>query len=465
MEVLVTGAASGIGYHLVHYLADKDYTVFAGVRKEEDLQLFNHDRIQAVLLDVTSQDHILAFSKRIQQLDLLVNNAGVGPLGFLSSFSEEDMIHLFNVNVFGPWRLTKALVPQLVKAKGMVINIGSMGGTVNKPLFGPYSMTKFALEAYTDVLRGELAESGVRVAIIQPGAVRTSIGEKSGPSIRKRLEDTPPPFDTQAKLILEGMKQKASDYDPDLPEGENNRKYSEPEAVSRTVIEALNQHGPKYRYLLGSEWEGNRVLNELMKKLLEENDNPSNDYSLSELIERLKKHARDYYVDAPERLEQVPNHLLGVGAVIIHEGKVVLIKQKYGVATELWLFPGGYVERGETLEEAVGREVLEETNLKIKPVKVIGIRSFVRPDGLTDVYTIFSCGLLSPPESINRQESEIADLAWFDLEGIEKQEGISEYTRKVLSMATSDQGMIRDHSFDGVARKRLQIEKYEQYWF
>ncbi len=157
-------------------------------------------------------------------------------------------------------------------------------------------------------------------------------------------------------------------------------------------------------------------------------------------------------------------HFVGVGAVVIHDEKVLLVKLKYGRAQGRWLIPGGMVDPGETLSEAVTREVNEETGIVIKPRDIIGIRSMVREgDGLTDVYVVFRAELTSPPTPLSPQESEIDKVAWIPISELERKD-VSNYTRIILEKALYSKGMRFDEKMSKNSLKIEGIKKYEQYW-
>jgi short-subunit dehydrogenase len=301
--VLVTGSSSGIGKFLCEFLARKGVIVFASARNISTLSLINSldssisKNLISLELDVTNSDSIenaVEFvTKKNFGLYAIVNNAGVGDLGFHSTFTDQEMYDIFNVNVFGPWRMSKMFLPLLLESKGRIINIGSQGGIITKKLYGPYSMTKYALEAFSESLREELIPFNVQVCIIQPGGIISEIGEKSLPRFLKRLQQAPFPFIDESKVILQLLEQSASNQKSEkseMPESEINRKPSSPEIVAIAVNEALLSNNPKTRYLVGTKWEGNRVINALVSKLLDENDNPVHNYSRHELISILDSH-------------------------------------------------------------------------------------------------------------------------------------------------------------------------------
>jgi len=295
---LVTGASSGIGNHLVRHLASLDYTVFGTARKDDDLdRLAQIENVVPVRMDVRDADQIAAARELVaatgEGLYGLVHNAGIGPLGMFSTWTDAELKDLFDINVFGVHRVTNAFLDLLLASDGRIVVIGSQGGMITKKYFGPYTMTKHALEAYTVALDEELRRYGVRVSIVQPGGIVSEIGEKSIAGNVARFERARPPFRKEAELVLRFLT--APPPEDDGPESESNRKPSPPEIVAVAVDDALFAEVPKRRYLVGTQWEGDRVLNGLIERLLDENDCPSHGYGRDELVEMLDRHiaARD----------------------------------------------------------------------------------------------------------------------------------------------------------------------------
>ncbi|HTX91158.1 MAG TPA: SDR family oxidoreductase [Anaerolineales bacterium] len=286
--ILVTGASSGIGRHLALALASQGHLVFATARKERDLEILGQvENILPVRLDVRDpaqvREAVDLVARNGQGLYGLVNNAGVGDLGPVSTWTDEDLRDIFEVNVFGPFRLTNAFLPMLVQSHGRIVLVGSQGGMISMKYYGPYTMTKHALEAYSVTLADELGPYGVGVSIVQPGGVDTAIGENSFPGTLRHFQSAEPPFLEEARAVLAGYDQPEEAHAADEPESETNRKPSPPDIVSRAIFDALFSEKPKLRYLVGTKWEGDRVIHALLEKLIDENDNPMHDYSLAEL--------------------------------------------------------------------------------------------------------------------------------------------------------------------------------------
>jgi NAD(P)-dependent dehydrogenase (short-subunit alcohol dehydrogenase family) len=169
--ILITGASSGIGRNMAETLAAKGFHIYAGARSQEDIDALNAiENIQAVRLDVTDQDEIEAAPAFIREqgrgLYGLINNAGVAVVGPLLEVDEDDMQFQMDVNVFGPYRVTRAMAPMIIESKGRITTTGSISGFGAWPMGGPYTMSKHAIEAYGDTLALEMAQFDVKVSII-----------------------------------------------------------------------------------------------------------------------------------------------------------------------------------------------------------------------------------------------------------------------------------------------------------
>ena len=178
--VLVTGASTGIGRRITERLATAGYFVYAGARKDADLQALGAIRnVQAVRLDVTKPADIdaavAAVVKGGRGLYALVNNAGVVTVGPLVETTPEEFDLVMSVNVYGPYRMTRAFAPLILAQHGRIINIGSISGILSDPEVGAYQMSKHAMETFTDTLAQELAPAGVQVAIVEPGSYKSDI--------------------------------------------------------------------------------------------------------------------------------------------------------------------------------------------------------------------------------------------------------------------------------------------------
>ena len=180
--VVITGASTGIGRATALRLARGGFDVLAGVRREEDgAALRGEDgRIEPVLVDVTDAGQVAGLAERVAGAPLagLVNNAGIAVAGPLEGIPLDEVRRQYEVNVFGLLAVTQALLEPIRSGHGRIVNIGSIGGRVNTPFVGPYSSSKAAVRSLSAALRRELRPWGIRVALVEPGALDTPIWRK-----------------------------------------------------------------------------------------------------------------------------------------------------------------------------------------------------------------------------------------------------------------------------------------------
>lgn len=201
--VLITGASTGIGFAAAEKLAAEGWLVFAGARRKEDLERLaqRSPRIKPVVLDVVDETTILAAREQIETALAgeriegisLVNNAGIAVVGPVEGVALEDWRRQFDVNLFGLIRVTQVFLPLIRAGQGRIVNLSSVSGLFAAPFFGPYSASKFAVEAVSDALRRELAGSGVEVIVLEPGPIKTPIWDK-GLAAKQALKEKLPPF-------------------------------------------------------------------------------------------------------------------------------------------------------------------------------------------------------------------------------------------------------------------------------
>ena len=183
--VLITGASSGIGKAAARFFQSKGWNVIATMRSPDaEADLKNLDRVLVTRLDVTDPASIdAAVSEGIAKfgrIDVLVNNAGYGAYGPLEVFSMEKIRRQFDTNVIGLLAVTKALLPHFrAQRSGTIVNISSIGGKITFPLGTLYHGTKFAVEGLSESLHSELEPIGVKMKIVQPGAIKTDFGGRS----------------------------------------------------------------------------------------------------------------------------------------------------------------------------------------------------------------------------------------------------------------------------------------------
>jgi NAD(P)-dependent dehydrogenase (short-subunit alcohol dehydrogenase family) len=180
---LVTGANSGFGRSIAQAAVTAGDTVVATARRVttlDDLVATHPDQIDAVELDVTDPDRIDAVIAgalaRHGRIDVLVNNAGRTQVGAVEETTDAELRDLFEVHVFGPAALTRAILPHMrARRSGTIVMMSSMGGQMSFAGFSAYSATKFALEGFSEALAEEGRPFGIRVLVVEPGAFRTNL--------------------------------------------------------------------------------------------------------------------------------------------------------------------------------------------------------------------------------------------------------------------------------------------------
>ena len=240
--VLVTGASTGIGRNMVETLAKNGWFVYAGARKPKDLEALSAiPNVQGVKLDVTVQADVDAAVATVRKggrgLHGLVNNAGIAVIGPLIEVEEADLRDQLEVNVMGPYRVTRAFAPLIIEAKGRIVTTGSISGTLANRMLGPYAMSKHAVEAYTDALAVEMERFGVGVSVIEPGNYKSDIFM----AVAKRLESRD--FDAAKSRYPEEWK--AYNERP-----KDRAQFPEPDAVSAALMHALGDAKPQRRYMV-----------------------------------------------------------------------------------------------------------------------------------------------------------------------------------------------------------------------
>ena len=250
--VVVTGASSGIGQATALHLGGLGFEVLAGVRKEPDGEAVSAAaaaagaRVEPVIVDVTDAAQVAALGERLAGRPLagLVNNAGVvvtGPLEFLDL---DDLHRQYEINVFGQIAVTQALLEPLRLARGRIVNISSVGGRFPLAYVSPYSSSKAAFGSLSVSLRRELGRSGIRVAIIEPGAVKTPIWAKSGREAAQALADLLPRARELYGQQLEGMHRTGE---------KTGERGTAPAKVVAAIEHALTAPRPRTRYVVGAD--------------------------------------------------------------------------------------------------------------------------------------------------------------------------------------------------------------------
>jgi NADP-dependent 3-hydroxy acid dehydrogenase YdfG len=239
----ITGASTGFGRLLAEEVLKVGGKVIATARrldKVADLEAQYPQTAKALALDVTDAGQVdSAVTQAIAefgQVDVLVNNAGYGVAGAIEEVSDAEFMPMFETNVFGLLRVTRAFLPHLRKQRsGHILNLSSIGGVVAGPGIGFYNATKFAVEGLSEALAAELAPLGIRVTIIEPGPFRTDFLGRSGVIAKTRIAD----YDTTAG----NMRQYFAEND--------GKQRGDPLRAVQAMIQVVESPEPPLRLLLG----------------------------------------------------------------------------------------------------------------------------------------------------------------------------------------------------------------------
>lgn len=250
--ILITGASSGIGESSALMLAGMGFKVFAGVRKDEDAQrLGANTNITPVFIDVndhSSVDRVYSFiAEKVGNEGLwgLVNNAGIAVPGALEFLPLDKLRYQMETNFIGNVKVTQTFLPLIRKAGGRIVNTSSIAGLVSFPFNGAYNASKYAVEAFTDCLRRELAPWGIHVCAIQPGVILTNIWQRA-------LDGTKEMKDNMSK---EEEEYYLPYYSAKLEKmwDKIGKKAISADYVAKAVLKAMTEKHPRARYLVGND--------------------------------------------------------------------------------------------------------------------------------------------------------------------------------------------------------------------
>jgi len=258
-SIVITGASSGIGEACALHFHGKGYRVFACVRKSSDgdaLREKTSDRLTPLIMDVTDPESVHAAARSIDRKEIsgLINNAGIVVSGPVELVPLQRLREQLEVNVIGQVAVTQAFMPLLRNGRGRVVFIGSIAGRSALPFTGPYSASKYALEAIAESLRMELAEWAMSVSIVEPGAVRTPIWAKGLERANEMLKEVSPEGLDLYRYMLGKMRKAAE---------QQAQTASPVEDVVKAVDHAITSPKPHTRYVIGREAKIRILLNYL----------------------------------------------------------------------------------------------------------------------------------------------------------------------------------------------------------
>ncbi|NKE60109.1 SDR family NAD(P)-dependent oxidoreductase [Lentzea sp. PSKA42] len=242
----MTGASTGMGASAARELARQGFHVLAGVRRDRDADAIRSTGVVPVILDITRPEHVAALAARVdadpRPLHALVNNAGIQVNGPVEALPMDEWRRTFEVNLFGHVAVTQALLPALLRGKGRVINISSVGGKAAMPTYGAYAGTKFALEAVSDSLRREVSPLGVQVVVVEPGGVRTEMATRGIATANDLAARMTPEQDERYGGLVKAIN---SLMDSGTSSGVTA------DAAAKVIAKAVTTRKPRTRYTIG----------------------------------------------------------------------------------------------------------------------------------------------------------------------------------------------------------------------
>jgi NAD(P)-dependent dehydrogenase (short-subunit alcohol dehydrogenase family) len=241
--VIITGCSTGIGRATAARLGQRDdWTVYATARKPETLAELESAGCRTLPLDVTDEASMVAAVDAVKaesgRIDALVNNAGYSQSGASETLDVDEVRRQFETNVFGLLRLSQLVLPTMREQRdGRIVNISSMGGKIVFPGGGAYHATKFAVEAFSDAMRFEVAGFGIKVVIIEPGLITTNFDQTAVGSM-----------DLEAGGPYAEFNRTVASATEDIYKGPMKRLGGPPEAVAKVIEKALTVRRPRTRY-------------------------------------------------------------------------------------------------------------------------------------------------------------------------------------------------------------------------
>jgi NAD(P)-dependent dehydrogenase (short-subunit alcohol dehydrogenase family) len=250
--VVVTGASTGIGAATARELGKRGFHVLAGVRSDADADAIRSANVEPSRLDITNEAETALLAKRIAEdpdrrpLRALVNNAGIQVNAPVEALPLSEWRRLFDVNLFGHVAITQSLLPALIESRGTVVNVTSVGGKVAMAGYGAYAGSKFALEAVSDALRREVADFGVKVVVIEPGAVTTAMTPRLVIASERITSGMSAEHRRRYEALMQAVVAQAQKF---TREGEG----LPPGAVARVIAGAILSKRPRTRYTVGRD--------------------------------------------------------------------------------------------------------------------------------------------------------------------------------------------------------------------
>ena len=250
---VITGSSTGIGYETALTLARNGFYTYATMRNlegESEKKITNTSKsenlsLQVIKLDVNNDKSVIDAINRIikekKRIDVTINNAGYALVGAFEETSMDDIIAQFETNFFGAIRVMKAVIPIMRKQRsGKIVNITSMGGRIAIPLDSIYHGTKFALEGLSESIQYELEPFGIKVILIEPGAVGSNFWKNLKMVAKTSDPNNNSPYRQIENSIAEALKQMVHNTIP-------------PSDVAKVILQAVTSDNPDLRYVVGKD--------------------------------------------------------------------------------------------------------------------------------------------------------------------------------------------------------------------
>jgi len=240
--ILITGASAGIGAETAIRLQKEGNIVYGAARRLDKMEDLKKYGVKVIKIDVSNEESmkkcVTQVFKEQGKIDILINNAGYGSYGAMEDIAMSEAKKQFDVNLFGLARMTQLVLPSMrEKRSGTIINVSSIGGKVGSPHGSWYQASKFAVEGFSDSIRMELKQFGIKVVVIEPGAIKT---EWSGIAQKHLLATS---GNTAYGAFAKRHAASLDKYD---------NRGSHPRVVAKAISKAVNSHDPKTRYMIGS---------------------------------------------------------------------------------------------------------------------------------------------------------------------------------------------------------------------
>jgi NADP-dependent 3-hydroxy acid dehydrogenase YdfG len=239
----ITGCSTGFGHELAKQALERGFRVVATARKPEAIKSLQAlgDAL-ALKLDVTDQqqiaDAVKAAEDKFGQIDVLVNNAGIGYFSGIEEGEDDQIRRLFDINVFGLCRVTRTVLPVMrQKRRGLIVNLSSLAGIRGFPALGYYNATKFAVEGLSEALRGEVAPLGLKVMVVEPSGFRTDWAGRSAEVSQGKIADYAATADA-GRTRLQDV---------------SGKQPGDPVRAAKAMIDASQLAEPPHHLLLGAD--------------------------------------------------------------------------------------------------------------------------------------------------------------------------------------------------------------------